>query len=79
MVFFNPSSSSAFTISSYVGARPCHPATFSMKLTPLPFTVFARSTVGLPADRNVLRLLQPVDDLRISWPSTSITSQPKLR
>jgi len=68
----------------------CQPATFSMKLTPLPLTVSARMTTGLPRPRGPSRKPRPIvhvgrqrADLpsqrrHISHPAagTSITSSP---
>src|ERR1700747_3100142 len=42
-----PSSFSPLIISSELGDLPCHPATASMKLTPLPLTVLASRKIGL--------------------------------
>ena len=59
-----------------VRALPCQPAWSSMKLTPLPLTVSARSRTG----RRLTSLAGPRASTTsvMLWPSMRITSQPKL-
>ena len=64
----------AATASSGFGALPCHSGLFSMNDTPLPLTVWATISA---ADRRGLGLVERLVDLGRSWPSISITGQPK--
>jgi hypothetical protein len=74
---FRPSSFSAAVNSSRLGALPCQPGWFSIKLTPLPLTVSARMTVGMPL--GIRGLSNASTTLIMSWPLIAQTTcQPKL-
>src|SRR6185312_5146694 len=66
-------SPSACAYSWSFGTPWCHFATSSMKETPRPFTVSARTAVGFPAGAGAARAV--LSACR-SWPSTILTDQP---
>src|SRR5713101_6155890 len=82
-VFKNPSQAPAETpstsrmaaiASAGFGALPCHSGSFSMKDTPLPFTVWATTKVGVPRVASAWSRAFAI--WATSWPLISTTGQP---
>ncbi len=66
------SSAIARSSSSGLGTRWCQRTSFSMKLTPRPFTVRARTALGRPGSKGTAA--KTASSAAWSWPPTSLTA-----